>query len=63
MKKNKNIHGIFLRKFPKIIIQIWIHQFYFGKNQKYFWKHFYTMKQPLKYRANAYILAVTKAGV
>ena len=43
---------MFLRKFPKIIILIWIQQFYFGKNQKYFWKLFYTLKKPLKYRSN-----------
>ena len=51
MKKTKNIYGIFLRKFPKIIILIWILQFYFGKNQKYLCKLFYTMKKPLKNRA------------
>ena len=42
---------IFPRKFPKIIIQIWIQQFYFGKNQKYLWKCFCTVKKPLKNRA------------
>ena len=50
-EKNKNIYGTFLRKFPKIIILIWIQQFHFGRKQKYLWKHFYTEKKPLKYRA------------
>ena len=50
-EKTKNIFGIFLRKFPKIIIEIWIQQFNFGRNQKYLWKCFYTVKKSLKYRA------------
>ena len=49
MKKKKN--GIFLRKFPKKIIHFWIQQFYFGRKQKYLWKHCYTVKKPLKNRA------------
>ena len=52
MKKNKNIYAIFLRKFMKIIIHIWIQQFYFGRKRKYLWKRFYTIKRPLKNRAN-----------
>ena len=43
---------IFLCKFPKIIIYIWIQQLYFGKNQKYLWKRFYTVKNALKNRAS-----------
>ena len=38
--------------FPKIIIHIWIQQFYFGRKQKYLWKHFYNIKKPLKNRAS-----------
>ena len=51
MKKNKNIFELFLLKFPKITIYIWIQQFYFGRKQIYLWKHFYTIKKPLKNRA------------
>ena len=47
-EKTKNSNGIFLRKFPKINIYIWIQQFYFGRKQKYLWKRFYTIKKPLK---------------
>ena len=36
MKKNKNTYGIFLSKFPKVIIYIWIKQFYFWKKTKIF---------------------------
>ena len=53
-EKKQNIYGFFLRKFPKIIIYIWIQQFYFGRKQKYLWKHFDTSKKPLKNRANVY---------
>ena len=49
-EKTKNIYEIFLCKFPKIIIYIWIQQFYFGEKQKYLWKLFYTMKKQLKNR-------------
>ena len=34
MKKPKNVNGIFLRKFQKIIIYTWIQQSYFGRKQK-----------------------------
>ena len=50
----KNINGIFLHKFPKKYIHNWIEQFHFGRKQKYLWKHFYTVKKPLKYRAIDY---------
>ena len=52
-EKTKNIYRIFLGKFPKIIIHIWIQQFFFGSKQKYLWNHFDTIKKPLKNRANA----------
>jgi hypothetical protein len=51
MKKNKNIHGIFLHKFLKKNISFWIQQFYFERIQKYLWKCCYTIKKPLKNRA------------
>ena len=60
-EKNKNIFGVFLRKFPKITIYIWIQQFLFGRDQKYLWKRFYTVKKPLKNRAIVDI-AMTMAG-
>ena len=50
-EKNENIYGIFLCEVPKMIICIWIQQSYFGRKQKYLWKHFYTVKKPLKNRA------------
>ena len=33
-------------------IYFWIQHFYFGKKQKYLWKHCYTVKKPWKNRAN-----------
>ena len=42
---------MYVRKFPKKK-NIWIQQFYFGRKQKYQWKHFYTIKNLLKYRAS-----------
>ena len=50
-EKTKNVFGIFLRKFPKIIIYIWFQQLYFGSKRKYLWKNFYTIKKLLKSRA------------
>ena len=35
-----------------MIIYAWIQQFYFGRKQKYLWKHFYTLEKPLKNRAS-----------
>ena len=32
-------------------IYTWIQQFCFGRKHKYLWKHFYTIKKPLKNRA------------
>ena len=32
-EKTKNIYGIFLRKFPRKNIYIWIQQYYFGRNK------------------------------
>ena len=54
--ETNNTYGIFLRKFPKIIIYIWIQQSYFGRKQKYIWKRFYTVEKPLKYRATIYFI-------
>ena len=51
MKKQQHIFGIFLHKFPKKNIHIWIQQFYFGRKQEYLWKRFYTVKKPLNNRA------------
>ena len=41
---------MFLRKFPKIIIYIWIQQFYYGRKKIYLWKYFYTVNKQLKNR-------------
>ena len=55
MKEPKIFMKFFYVSFQKIkSMYIWIRQFYFGRKQKYLWKHFYTVKKPLKYRAIAW---------
>ena len=44
MKQQQHIFGIFLHKFPKKNILIWIQQFYFGRKQEYLWKRLYRQK-------------------
>ena len=40
----------FYVSFPKKY-HTWIQQFYFGRKQKYIWKHFYSIKRPVSNRA------------
>ena len=49
-KKTPSKIGNFLCMF-KMNIHIWIQQFYFGRNQNYFWERFYSIKTPLGNRA------------
>ena len=46
--ETNNTYGIFLRKFPKIIIYIWIQQSYFGRKKYIFGNPFILSKSHWK---------------